>query len=292
MPLSLSGRRSGPRHDRRAADLSKVPGPAPFERRTPARSRARRLAVFAAILTGACIFAVLTEGGRATRSVRSLGEQIDDIATMAGFGLRQINVTGHRMTPDASVFDALELSPAASLLRFDVVAARRRIERLPWVETATIERIFPDEITVTLTERAPYAVWRKPGGDVLIDKEGRELGPAYGSHAGALPVIAGEGAALLAHILFRNLASYPELRSRLVEAERVADRRWTLTLERGMRIHLPAGNEAAALVRLMAPRPGGRLIDRDLALVDLRAEDRIIVRRDPAGPTGAAAPRH
>jgi len=269
-----------------------VPGPAPFKRRAPARGRARHLAVFAAILTGACIFAVVTEGGRTTRSVRPLGEQIDDIATIAGFGLRQINLTGHRMTPDTAVFDALELSAAASLLRFDGAAALRRIERLPWVETATIERIFPDEISITLTERKPYAVWRKPGGDVLIDEEGRELGPAARAHAGALPVIAGDGAALAAHALFRNLESYPELRNRLVEAERVADRRWTLTLERGMRIHLPAMNEAAALVRLMAPRRGGRLIDRDLALVDLRAEDRIIIRRDPAESASAAAPRY
>ena len=35
-----------------------------------------------------------------------------------------------------------------------------RIERLPWVERASIERIVPDRLEVRITERAPFAVWR------------------------------------------------------------------------------------------------------------------------------------
>jgi cell division protein FtsQ len=248
--------------------------------------------VIAAVLTGACVFAIATEGGRTARTARPLGEQIERIAALAGLGLRQVNVTGHRLTPDTAIFDALELSATASLLRLDSAAARQRIERLPWVRAATVERVFPDEVDITVTERTPYAVWRKPGGDILIDEEGRELGRTIRGGSAGLPVVAGDGAAAAARKLLGNLSAYPQLLSRLTLAERVGDRRWTLTLERGLVIHLPADDETGAILHLMAPRRGGRLIDRDIALIDLRTPDRIMVRREPPQAPSAAALRY
>lgn len=282
----------GPRRDPRSPEpLPASPG---LVGRAPGRGWARRLGVIAAVLTGASAFAIATEGGRTARTARPLGEQIDRLADLAGLGLRQVNVTGHRMTPDTAIFDALELSGTASLLRFDSAAARRRIERLPWVRTATVERIFPDEVAVAVTERTPYAVWRKPGGDILIDEEGRELGPTRPGAAAAagLPVVTGEGAAAAAHQLLRSLSAYPQLLSRLALAERVGDRRWTLTLEPGPTVHLPADDEAGAMLRLMAPRQGGRLIDREVALIDLRIPDRIMLRRERPQAQSAATLRY
>jgi cell division protein FtsQ len=82
------------------------------------------------------------------------------------------------------------------------------------------------------------------------------------------------------------------LLSRLALAERVGDRRWTLTLERGPTVHLPADDEADAILRLLAPRQGGRLIDRDVALIDLRTPGRIMLRREPPQAQSAAALRY
>ena len=39
------------------------------------------------------------------------------------------------------------------MLSFDSRAAQERIERLPWVERASIERVFPDRLEVRITER-------------------------------------------------------------------------------------------------------------------------------------------
>jgi cell division protein FtsQ len=105
-------------------------------------------------------------------------------------------------------------------------------------------------------------------------------------------VVAGDGAAGAAHKLLRNLSAYPQLLSRLTLAERIGDRRWTLTLERGLVIHLPADDEAGAILHLTAPRQGGRLIDRDIALIDLRTPGRIMVRREPPQAPSAAALRY
>ncbi len=258
-------------------------------KRSAGRSIIGRFCVIAAVLTGAVVFTVATEGGRNMRHARPLGEQIDRMAAAAGLGLRQINVTGHRMTPDADIFDALELGSATSLLALETAAARERIERLPWVERATVERIFPDEISIALVERKPFALWRKAAGDVLIDETGRELGPAGRADTAGLAVVSGEGAGPSAPHLLRTLASYPAMASRVALAERIGDRRWTLMLDRGLRIHLPAENEAGALLHLTAPRRGGRLIDRELSLIDLRSIERIVVRREQMQTSSAAA---
>jgi cell division protein FtsQ len=241
------------------------------------------------VLTGAVAFTVATEGGRHVRHARPLAEQIDRIAAAAGLELRQINVTGHRMTPDADIFKALELGSKVSLLALETAAARERIERLPWVERATVERIFPDEVSISLVERKPFALWRKPAGDVLIDDTGRELGPPGRTETAGLPVVSGEGAGPSAPRLLRALAGYPAIASRVALAERVGDRRWTLTLDRGLRIHLPADDEAGGLLHLAAPRRGGRLIDRELSLIDLRSTERIVVRREQTQTSSAAA---
>jgi cell division septal protein FtsQ len=104
--------------------------------------------------------------------------------------------------------------------------------------------------------------------------------------------VAGAGAATNAQALFKMLAGYPELMSRLAVAERIGDRRWSLKLTHGPEIDLPADAEAEALARLMARRRGGRLIDRDVAGLDLRVADQIVVRRDPVKTSRAAARPH
>jgi cell division protein FtsQ len=255
------------------------------------RRRSVRLPVVAAVLIGALVFAVGTEGGRNARATRPLGEQLDRFAELAGLGITQVNLSGHRMTPDTAIFDALDLVHVGSLLRFDSGAARGRLEQLPWVQTATVEREFPDELSITISERKPYAVWQKAEGDFLIDQGGRELSAVARGTAANLPVVAGTGAAAAAHTLLRELSAYPDLMARLARAERVGDRRWTLMLRRGLVVHLPADGEAGAIAKIMAPRQGGPLIDRDVAVLDLRTAEPIVVRRDPAETSSAAALR-
>ena len=62
-----------------------------------------------------------------------------------------------------------------------------------------------------------------------------------------LPLISGEGAAAEAEGLLALVARYPGIARRLEEAERVAERRWTLKLSRAVTLVLPADREAAVL---------------------------------------------
>jgi cell division protein FtsQ len=201
--------------------------------------------------------------------------EIEWLAEMAGFGLQQVAVSGHRFTPDGDIFEAVGLGRARTLLTFDPGAARERLERLPWVERATIERIIPDRLEVTILERAPFAVWRVDGRAFLIDKSGRVLSAVAPDAMRELPRLAGEGAPNEAEALVELLARHPGLGARVGLAERIGGRRWTLHLAGGGTIELPASGESEALARAMVLTQAG--LARTGA-IDFRAEDRTLLR--------------
>jgi cell division protein FtsQ len=239
-------------------------------------------AALAAALAGAMAFVCLTDGGRYARETGPLVREIDRLAELAGFGLRQVSVTGHRFTPDDAIFDAFDPINVRSQLRFDSVAVRERIERLPWVDTASITRILPDQISVRIVERTPFAVWQRGSREMLIDANGRELAPADGLRRD-LPRVAGAGAPAEAGEILALIGKHPEVLGRLEVATRVGERRWTLRLKSGPEVHLPAGGVPEALAQLMAAHARHRLLEQPYTIIDMRSDERIAVRRAFSG---------
>ena len=126
------------------------------------------LAAFAA-LSGALAFSLLTDAGRQTRDAMSLLPEADQVLFWTGLRLDQVALSGQRFTSDSDIFDALDLANARSLLSFHSTAARRRIEALPWIETASITREIPGALDIRVTERKPTALWLHEGREILID---------------------------------------------------------------------------------------------------------------------------
>lgn len=247
-------------------------------------------------LSGGLLYNMLTDGGRQSRVEQrfaGLLPDLDSITDALGLGLDQTTLSGQHFTADSDVFDALQLGKARSLLRFDSVAARERIERLPWVESASITRIFPGRVAVDITERAPFALWQSAGRHVLVDRGGRELSAADPRDYAALPRIAGEGAPAEAAQLLALVARYPLVASRLDVAERVDGRRWRLRLKGDVVLELPAEREAPALDQVTQGGNIARLIAAGGRIIDLRSPGRIAVRRPPrsAATVGSAASR-
>jgi cell division protein FtsQ len=201
--------------------------------------------------------------------------ELERLIELAGFGLTQVSVTGHRYTLDSDIFDAIGLENAHTMLSFDTRAAQDRIERLPWVERASIERVLPDRLEVRIWERSASAVWRRGERSFLIDRSGRLLAAVPGEAMPSLPRIAGEGAAGEAAALHTLLAEHSAFMARVASAERVGQRRWRLRLADGGTVELPAHGEEEAIARALrvaaARVPGA--ID-----IDVRVPARTLVR--------------
>ena len=244
-----------------------------------ARGIAGRASLFVT-LAGIAVFALASLGGTRLAPPGSLAVDLDRLAAAAGLAIRDIAVTGHENTRDSEVFAALDGLRARSLIGFDTRLARLAVERLAWVDAASVTRAWPDRIVVEIRERRPAAIWHGDGGEWLIDATGHRLARLAVGVAAGLPIVAGKGAPQAAGDLLAELATRPELQALIARAERVADRRWTLVTHGGQRVLLPAGHRptfAAALDRLMAGRDGTRLIDRRFAILDLRSADRLVL---------------
>ena len=217
----------------------------------------------------------------------------DRLARAIGLGIEQVQVAGHRHTLDGDIFRALGLDQPGSQLSFDVAAARDRIEQLPWVQTATIQRTFPDGLVIAITERTPYAVWHRQDVAVLLDQTGRELAAIRASQDLGLPAVTGDGAGPRAAEILALVTEHEPIARRFLLAWRIADRRWMIELASGVRIELPAEGEAAALARMFAQTPPAALaalLDGAADSIDLRGAEHMVIRRhEPSQQHGETA---
>ena len=243
-------------------------------------------------MLGAALFAGAGGFGPKGPLVEPLPQQIDRALASAGLSINEVMVSGHRYTTDGDVYAALGLEHAGSLLRFDVKAARQRIEALPWVRTADVARILPDKLTIRIEERRPTAIWEHDDRIMLVDQAGRVLANLAGGRSPALSLtrIAGAGAPRALARLLAALEPHTAIASRLDIARRVGERRWTLELGGGITVHLPADREGEALLRLAALEERSRLFDTGAQVIDLRQDGVVAVRVYPATTPAARAP--
>ena len=199
-------------------------------------------------------------------------------AAKTGFSVREIFVEGRFETPRKSLLKALRLERGAPILAFDPQAARERVEALPWVRQAVIERQLPDVVHLQLNERHPMALWQRGGKFTLIDTNGELIPLKDVSNYTNLIVVIGKDAPRHAAVLFEVLATEPKLASRVKAAVRVGVRRWNLHLNNKIKIQLPEDDPGAAWSHLAELNQKHTLLARNLISVDLRLADRIVIR--------------
>ena len=250
------------------------------------RSRPRNGRQSSAPLKAATAVLALVALAIATKPARlwlsnTLAARTGQLLTATGFGIDAVSVSGHRFTADSDIFDCLDLANTTTMPALDSTRAAARIERLPWIASASITRVYPGRIDITVTERTPFAVWLTGPSARLIDNSGRTLQAVPVSKLPDLPRIAGDGAPEAARALFDMLAQVPAIGSRVKVATRITGRRWSLELDGGVKLELPPEGEAGALAALSADVTGQRLLAAPGTIIDLRSRREIAVR--PAG---------
>jgi cell division protein FtsQ len=187
----------------------------------------------------------------------------------AGFGVAKINITGQSLTSEATILKALALEPNISTLNFDADAALVRLAAVPSIKSASIRKIYPGELVVTIDEKVPMARWRIGDATYLVDENGGAVARDDGSFR-ELPLVVGEGAADDSMVMIRTLDRYPAVTRDLAALSRIGDRRWDLIFYSGLRVQLPENGVAQALQQLDMYQRDQQLLDRDVNVIDLR----------------------
>lgn len=191
---------------------------------------------------------------------------------------------------------------AGNFFSIDLDAARAAFEQVPWVRRATVRRVWPDRLAVTLEEHEPAAVWQGEGrrGERLVNSHGEVFEvPPRDVAALELPTLAGadaQSAQMLA--MLQRLATALQPVDEQVETLRLSSRgSWQAELAGGGRIELGRGSDDEVLARVERlartlgavharfGMPSGQT--RALVAADLRHPDGYALRL--AGITTAAA---
>lgn len=250
-------------------------------RKTSNRRLWRRTGIGAATSVAVLGLAGLWHGGWVERGVAAAGRAVLAATAEAGFKVDDVLVEGRARTKRSAILKALGVARDTPILAFDPHAAKRRLEALPWVRAATVERRLPEAIFVRLVEREPRALWQHRGRLAVIDRGGDVIPGAKPEAFAHLPLVVGEGAPGHAADLLAMLDSEPELKTRVSAAVRVRDRRWNLRLDGGIDVRLPERDPAAAWAELARIQREHDVLGRDVVIIDLRMPDRLIVRTAP-----------
>ncbi len=211
------------------------------------------------------------------------------VAVVTPFKLADVTVEGRNYVERDAILAALHVQRGDSLLGIDLQAARKRLEAIDWVASATVERRLPDTLYVTMKERYAVAIWQNGGEYTLIDRNGRTVRASrMPPGAESLLLLGGPGAPEHVGELLLLLAYEPNVAKQMRAAVWVGQRRWNLILSNGVEIWLPEVDAVAALQRLGKLDGEDRLLSREFGVVDLRLPDKLYLRK--RGPGGDVPP--
>jgi len=208
---------------------------------------------------------------------------VSALTAWSGLAIDSVEITGQSETSEVDVLAGLGIGPFPSIVTFDVETARASVEALPWIKEATIRKLYPDTLQVSVVERRPFAIWQHDGKFSLIDETGKVIVDQVGERYAKLPVVVGPGAADRAREFVDMIDGVPSLKPLVKAGVLVAGRRWNVVLDLGIEIMLPEKDPGSALVQVVALDDGHKILSRRITTIDLRLPSRLVVRLDEEG---------
>lgn len=222
------------------------------------------------------------KGGHVADIETFLKDTADAGANSMGMRIATVSLSGQRQVSREQIFAAAGVTDHSSLLFLDVADARAKLEAIPWIAEATVRKLYPDRLQITVTEREAFALWQLQGKVTAIAADGTVLSDKVEARLATLPFVVGKGAAVKARDFLAVLDKFPPIRDQVRAAIYVAERRWNLRLKNGIDVRLPETDVEGALDTLVKLDAEKKLLTRDITAVDLRIADRLTVRLSDA----------
>ena len=229
------------------------------------------------ILLGSTTLGIV-KGGHVGEVTTALSDARNALANSAGFRITAVAINGRKQLTQDEVLATGGVNGRSSLLFLDAATVRDKLKANPWIADATVQKFYPGQLQIDITERTAFALWQQDGRLSVIADDGAVLEPYVSRRFTGLPLVVGRGAETRARDFLAMVDRYPRVRSVMKAAVLVGERRWNLRLKDGLDVRLPendVGNALAALTRLEKDE---RLFSRDIVAIDLRLPDRLTVR--------------
>jgi cell division protein FtsQ len=123
-----------------------------------------------AALSMLCILCAVAVGWAAYSSAMYL-------MTDVRFEVQKLSVSGLKRVEENQVLAKAGFDVGTNVFRVKLDEIRERVEELPWVQYALVERVLPDKIIIKVVEREPIGLARINGEVFQFDVDGKVLDP-------------------------------------------------------------------------------------------------------------------
>ncbi|KFX68382.1 cell division protein FtsQ [Pseudomonas taeanensis MS-3] len=176
----------------------------------------------------------------------------------------------------------------ASFFSVDLQGMRSELEQMPWIATANVRRVWPDQVLVHLEEQLPIARW---GDEALLNNQGQAFAPRELANYEHLPQLYGPKRAQQQvmqqyQVLSQMLRPLGFSVARLELRERGS---WFLSTAQGIELLLGRDHLVEKMRRFIAIYDKAlKAQNTNIARIDLRYANGLAVAwREPVAPTAA-----
>jgi cell division protein FtsQ len=216
-------------------------------------------------------FAVVIAGGMIDRTVKKTDAAAGAMVSHAGFGIAQMHLAGNLRTPPSAILGALGFRAGQPIFDVNLRSARARLLQLPWVADAEVKRRYPDDISVQIVERVPYARWQTQKGVlVVVERKGRVITSDSSDKFAKLPLLLGNGAPEKAVPVIEAVSRHRAIVARVQAYQFQSRRRWNLLLDDGVIVKMPEigwEKELRVLDHLIVDKG---ILETDIREIDMR----------------------
>jgi cell division protein FtsQ len=152
--------------------------------------------------------------------------------------IRSVKVEGEfRYLDQQNVYEALGGLASGGFFNVDVRAVKKAAESLPWVESASVRRTWPDTLRIEITEQIPLARW---GESQVVNVRGELFQPPVKGLPESLPKFkgpagTGQKVAINYLLLSKKIA---QIDLRITEVMLTDRRAWHVRLDNDLRLSL------------------------------------------------------
>ena len=179
-------------------------------------------------------------------------------------------------------------SISGGFLRVDLSELKQVVEQHPWVSRVMVERQWPSQLKIDITEEVPIARW---GDKAFLNRLGESLNITDNSHLHKLPLLTadfGESTEIMEQYQYLSRLLLPT-GLKLSELQLDAMGVWKVKTNRGIRLVIGRDEVGEKIRRLVAVWESGLEIQSDnIAVIDMRYPNGLAITWRNADRLGTA----
>src|ERR1700682_2443232 len=114
------------------------------------------------MLLGSAGFGIV-KGGHVDELTQALSDTRNALANSAGFRITTVAINGRKQLSQDEVLAVGGVNGRSSLLFLDAASVRDKLKANPWISDATVQKFYPGQLQIDITERSAFALWQQDG---------------------------------------------------------------------------------------------------------------------------------